>query len=78
VIPECTKAAQANGPGIKSRSKGARSTLEPCLGFKKHRALWDELLNEVRRDWIEARGIGFFAERIEASAPQVEATAGGL
>jgi Fic family protein len=78
VTPKCTKAAQANGPGIRSRRKSARSTLEPCLGFKNHRALWNELLNEVRLYWTEARGIGFFAERIEASATQAVATATAL
>ena len=50
----------------------------PSLFFKTHRALYYELLNEVRLrgDW--ARWFDFFAEGIEASAAQAVATANAL
>jgi Fic family protein len=52
--------------------------LYPSLFFKTHRALYYELLNEVRLrgDW--ERWLDFFAEGIEASATQGVATANAL
>jgi Fic family protein len=52
--------------------------LYPSLYFKKHRALYYELLNDVRLrgDW--ERWLDFFAEGIEASATQAVATANTL
>jgi len=52
--------------------------LYPSLFFKTHRALYYELLNEVRLrgDW--ERWLDFFAEGIETSATQAVATANTL
>jgi Fic family protein len=52
--------------------------LYPSLFFRTHRALYYELLNEVRLrgDW--ERWLDFFAEGIEASASQAVATANAL
>jgi Fic family protein len=52
--------------------------LYPSLFLKRHRALYYELLNEVRLrgDW--ERWLDFFAEGIEASASQAVATANAL
>lgn len=52
--------------------------LFPSLFFKTHRALYYELLNEVRLrgDW--ERWLDFFAEGIEASATQAVVTANAL
>lgn len=52
--------------------------LYPSLFFKTHRALYYELLNEVRLrgDW--ERWLDFFAEGIEVSAEQAVATAHAL
>ncbi len=52
--------------------------LYPSLYFKTHRALYYELLNEVRLrgDW--ERWLDFFAEGIEVSATQAVATANTL
>jgi Fic family protein len=52
--------------------------LYPSLYFKTHRALYYELLNEVRLrgDW--ERWLDFFAEGIETSATQAVATANTL
>ncbi len=52
--------------------------LYPSLYFKRHRALYYELLNDVRLrgDW--ERWLDFFAEGIEASATQAVATANAL
>jgi Fic family protein len=52
--------------------------LYPSLFFKTHRALYYELLNEVRLrgDW--ERWLDFFAEGIEATATQAVATANAL
>ena len=52
--------------------------LYPSLYFKAHRALYYELLNEVRLrgDW--ERWLDFFAEGIEASATQAATTANAL
>ena len=52
--------------------------LYPSLFFKTHRALYYELLNEVRLrgDW--ERWLDFFAEGIEASATQGVSTANAL
>jgi Fic family protein len=52
--------------------------LYPSLFFKRHRALYYELLNEVRLrgDW--ERWLDFFAEGIEASASQAVATSNAL
>lgn len=52
--------------------------LYPSLFFKKHRALYYDLLNEVRLrgDW--ERWLDFFAEGIEATATQAVATANAL
>jgi Fic family protein len=50
----------------------------PSLYFKRHRALYYELLNEarLRGDW--ERWLAFFAEAIEVSATQAVATATAL
>jgi Fic family protein len=52
--------------------------LYPSLFFKTHRALYYELLNEVRLrgDW--ERWLDFFAEGIESSAVQALATSNAL
>lgn len=52
--------------------------LYPSLYFKRHRALYYDLLNEVRTrgDW--ERWLEFFAEGVEASASQAVATANAL
>ena len=52
--------------------------LYPSLFFKRHRALYYELLNDVRLrgDW--ERWLDFFAEGIETSATQAVATANTL
>jgi Fic family protein len=52
--------------------------LYPSLFFKRHRALYYELLNEVRLrgDW--ERWLDFFAEGIDVSATQAVATANTL
>ena len=52
--------------------------LYPSLYFKRHRAVYYELLNEVRMrgDW--ERWLEFFAEGVEASAAQAVATANAL
>jgi Fic family protein len=52
--------------------------LYPSLFFKTHRALYYELLNEVRLrgDW--ERWLDFFAEGIETSASQAVATANAM
>lgn len=52
--------------------------LHPSLYFKTHRALYYELLNEVRLrgDW--ERWLDFFAEGVQVSATQVVATANAL
>jgi Fic family protein len=52
--------------------------LYPSLFFKRHRALYYELLNDVRLrgDW--ERWLDFFAEGIETSATQAVATANSL
>jgi len=52
--------------------------LYPSLYFKKHRALYYELLGDVRLrgDW--ERWLEFFAEGVEASASQAVATANAL
>jgi Fic family protein len=52
--------------------------LYPSLYFKRHRALYYELLNEVRLrgDW--ERWLDFFAEGVQASAMQAVATANAL
>ena len=52
--------------------------LYPSLFFKTHRALYYELLNEVRLrgDW--ERWLDFFAEGVQASATQAVATANAL
>ncbi len=52
--------------------------LYPSLHFKTHRALYYELLNEVRLrgDW--ERWLDFFAEGVQASAAQAVATANAL
>jgi hypothetical protein len=52
--------------------------LYPSLFFETHRALYYDLLNEVRLrgDW--ERWLDFFAEGIEASATQAVATANAL
>ena len=52
--------------------------LYPSLYFRRHRALYYELLNSVRLrgDW--ERWLDFFAEGIEASATQAVATANAL
>jgi Fic family protein len=52
--------------------------LYPSLFFKKHRALYYELLNEVRLrgDW--ERWLDFFAEGVQVSAVQAASTANTL
>ncbi len=52
--------------------------LYPSLFFKTHRALYYELLNEVRLHGDWERWLDFFAEGIEASAQQAVATAQAL
>lgn len=52
--------------------------LYPSLFFKTHRALYYELLNEVRLHGDWERWLDFFAEGIEASATQGVATANAL
>ena len=49
--------------------------LYPSLFFKKHRALYYELLNAVRLDGDWERWLDYFAEGIEQSATQAVATA---
>lgn len=50
----------------------------PSLFFKAHRALYSELLNEVRLRGEWERWLDFFAEGIEASATQAVRTANAL
>lgn len=52
--------------------------LYPSLFFKRHRALYYELLNEVRLHGDWERWLEFFAEGVEASAAQAVATANAL
>ncbi|MBI2398536.1 MAG: Fic family protein [Xanthomonadales bacterium] len=52
--------------------------LYPSLFFKTHRALYYELLNEVRLHGDWERWLDFFAEGIEVSAKQAVATANAL
>jgi len=52
--------------------------LYPSLFFKTHRALYYELLNEVRLHGDWERWLAFFAEAIEVSATQAVATANAL
>jgi Fic family protein len=52
--------------------------LYPSLYFKRHRALYYELLNEVRLHGDWERWLDFFAEGIETSATQAVATANAL
>ena len=52
--------------------------LYPSLFFRTHRALYYELLNEVRLRGNWERWLDFFAEGIEASATQAVATANAL
>jgi Fic family protein len=52
--------------------------LYPSLYFKKHRALYYELLNEVRLHGDWERWLDFFAEGIELSAKQAVTTASTL
>jgi Fic family protein len=52
--------------------------LYPSLFFKRHRALYYELLNEVRLRGNWERWLDFFAEGIEVSAAQAVATAHAL
>jgi Fic family protein len=52
--------------------------LYPSLFFKRHRALYYELLNEVRLHGDWERWLDFFAEGIEVSATQAVATANAL
>jgi len=52
--------------------------LYPSLFLKRHRALYYELLNEVRLHGDWERWLEFFAEGIEASAAQAVATANAL
>ena len=52
--------------------------LYPSLFFKTHRALYYELLNEVRLHGDWERWLDFFAEGIEVSATQAVATANTL
>lgn len=52
--------------------------LYPSLYFKTHRALYYELLNEVRLHGDWERWLGFFAEGVEASAAQAVVTANAL
>lgn len=49
--------------------------LYPSLFFKKHRALYYELLNGVRLDGDWERWLDYFAEGVEQSATQAVATA---
>jgi Fic family protein len=49
--------------------------LYPSLFFKRHRALYYELLNDVRLHGDWERWLEFFAEGVEASATQAVATA---
>jgi len=52
--------------------------LYPSLFFKRHRALYYQLLNAVRLDGDWERWLDFFAEGIEVSATQGVATANAL
>jgi len=52
--------------------------LYPSLYFKQHRALYYELLNEVRLSGDWERWLDFFAEGVQASAAQAVATANAL
>lgn len=52
--------------------------LYPSLYFKTHRALYYELLNEVRLHGDWERWLDFFAEGVEVSATQAVATANAL
>jgi Fic family protein len=52
--------------------------LYPSLYFKTHRALYYELLNDVRRHGDWERWLDFFAEGVQASATQAVATANTL
>ena len=52
--------------------------LYPSLFFRTHRALYYELLNEVRLHGEWERWLDFFAEGIETSAAQAVATANAL
>ena len=52
--------------------------LYPSLFFKTHRALYYELLNEVRLHGDWERWLDFFAEGVEATATQAVATANAL
>jgi Fic family protein len=52
--------------------------LYPSLFFKRHRALYYELLNDVRLHGDWERWLEFFAEGVEASATQAVATANAL
>jgi Fic family protein len=52
--------------------------LYPSLFFKKHRALYYELLNEVRLHGDWERWLDFFAEGVQVSASQALATANAL
>jgi Fic family protein len=52
--------------------------LYPSLFFKTHRALYYELLNEVRLHGDWERWLDFFAEAVEVSATQAVATANAL
>ncbi len=52
--------------------------LYPSLFFKRHRALYYELLNDVRINGDWERWLEFFAEAIETSAAQAVATANAL
>jgi Fic family protein len=52
--------------------------LYPSLFFKRHRAHYYELLNDVRRDGEWERWLDFFAEGVQTSAAQAVATANAL
>jgi Fic family protein len=52
--------------------------LYPSLFFKTHRALYYELLNDVRRHGDWERWLDFFAEGVQTSAAQAVATAKAL
>jgi len=52
--------------------------LYPSLFFKTHRALYYELLNEVRLNGDWERWLDFFAEGVQVSATQAVATANAL
>jgi Fic family protein len=52
--------------------------LYPSLFFRRHRALYYELLNEVRLHGDWERWLDFFAEAIETSATQAATTANAL